>query len=230
MYKIIKHKFHEKDNIFFSTDWHIFHNPTSWDVPIWKMRGYESWEEHMEDVVAKVNARVNSNSIIYNLGDAFLNAKDGEVLGFLSRIKCEIRYLWGNHESNMYRLYKQEIEKQYGVSGVEIYPLQMGNVTFIGNHLEIFVGNQRIIMNHFPLRIWHKNNSKHGGVSICLSGHSHGSDKGRNPNCPVGKALDVSWDWKKDIWSFDEVMDVMSTKFVETLDHHRDTIHVPLID
>jgi calcineurin-like phosphoesterase family protein len=223
MYNIIKHKFHEKDNIFFTSDWHIFHNPTSWDVPIWKMRGYESPEEHKEDVIAKVNARVNKHSIIYNLGDGFLNAKDDEVLEFLSRIRCEIRYLWGNHASNMYRLYKQEVEKQYSITGVEVYPLKMGNVTFMGNHLEMFVGNQRIILNHFPLRIWHKNNSKHGSPSIHLSGHSHLSDKGRSPNSPLGKAFDLGWDFKKDIWSCNEVMDVMSTKFVETLDHHDST-------
>jgi hypothetical protein len=32
--------------------------------------------------------------------------------------------------------------------------------------------------------------------------------------------LDVSWDYKRDIWSFEEVEDVMSTKDILTVDHH----------
>lgn len=131
--------------------------------------------------------------------------------------------LWGNHESNTFRLYKEEVRNQfglaYGVEDVEVYPLRMNNVVFLGNHQEIFIGKQRIILNHFSLRIWHKNNSKHKSPAWMLSGHSHNSDKGRNPDSPYGKAVDVGIDWGN-IWSFNEISDIMSTKTVEILDHH----------
>jgi hypothetical protein len=37
----------------------------------------------------------------------------------------------------------------------------------------------------------------------------------------MGKYLDCSWDWKKDIWSFEEIRDIMSTKEIYVTDHVR---------
>lgn len=217
MYKILKHRWDDKDKIFWVSDTHAYHDPIHWEVPLWKSRGYNSAEEAAEDKIEKINAKVGKDDILYHLGDGFLNATDDQVKSWLGRINCQnIRWLWGNHESNLYRLYKQEIKSQYGLEGVEIYPLRMGNVEFLGNHLEIEVGKQKIIMNHFPLRIWHKN----GKGSWMLSGHSHLTDKGRHPNNQYARAMDCGWDWNKDVWSFAEIRDIMSTKEVEILDHH----------
>lgn len=219
MYKILKHFWDDRNKLFWCSDWHTFHNPIHWNVPLWQSRGYASAEEAAQDKIKKINARVGENDTIYFLGDGFLNATDSQVQGWLSQIVCQnIRYLWGNHESNMYRLYKQTIAEKYPdlSPNVEIYPLKMGNVEFLGNHLEIEVGKQKIIMNHFPLRIWHKN----GHGAWMLSGHSHLTDKGRAPNSQRAKAMDCGWDWKKDLWSFEELRDIMSTKDTEILDHH----------
>jgi calcineurin-like phosphoesterase family protein len=217
MHKIKKFKWEDKDKLFFTSDWHIFHNPIHWQTPIWESRGYPSLESSVEDVILKINERVKHDDILFCLGDCFLNATDDQVLNWLSRIKCQNIYkLWGNHTSNTYRLYKQEVLKQFGRDDIEVYPIRVGNVEFYGNHLEILVGKQRIILNHFPLRIWHKN----GHGSWNLSGHSHMTDKGRHPDAPYHKGLDCGWDWKNAVWSFDEISDVMSTKEREILDHH----------
>ena len=139
-------------------------------------------------------------------------------LNWLNRIKCQnIIKLWGNHTSNTYRLYKAEVFKQYGLSDVEIYPIRMGNVTFVGNHADILVGKQLIVMNHFPLHIFR--NAQRGTMNI--SGHSHNMDVSRNPEHPQGKTLDVSWDYFRNVWSFGELIDVMSTKEINILDHRR---------
>lgn len=215
MYRILKHKYDDRDKLFFSSDWHIFHNP-SWDVPIWKTRGYLSASDAAEQILNTINARVSEHDTLYFLGDGFLNASDEEVIRWLSRINCKnIQYLFGNHCSNMYRLYTQEVERQYGDIGVEVYPLRMNNVVFLGNHIELHVGKQRIIMNHFPLHSFHKMK----GGSIMLSGHSHNTDKSRNPDWPTNRCLDIGWDWKRDVWSFEEIMDVMSTKTFTPVDH-----------
>ena len=224
MYKILKYKWEERNKLFFSSDWHVFHDPQRWPVPIWKMEGYESLDEKTEDVKNKVNAKVLENDTLFFCGDGFLNATDEQCLEFLSGLNCQnIHYLFGNHSSNMYRLYKQEVQKQFGRDDIEVYPLLMGDVLFVGNHLEIRVGKQHIVMNHFPLRIWNKNNWRHGSPSWNLSGHSHGSDPQRLPEYPVGKGLDLGWSIKKDVWSFEEIADIMSTKTVETVDHHDNT-------
>lgn len=219
MYRVIKHKYEDRNNLFFSSDWHVFHNP-SWDQPIWKTRGYLSAADASEKILTTINNRVPEQGILYFLGDGFLNASDEDVVQWLGRINCKnIHYIFGNHCSNIYRLYTQEIIRQFGDIGVEIYPICMNNVVFMGNHLEIQVGKQRIIMNHFPL---HSFNKMSRG-SIMLSGHSHNTDNSRNPNSPINRYLDIGWDWKCDVWSFEEIMDVMSTKTFVSVDHHNST-------
>lgn len=211
-----KYNWTERNRLFFSSDWHLFHDP-KWDVPIWKMRGYESAQDSTDKILEKVNERVGEDDIIYYLGDLALNASDDLLLDHLSKLNCKnIFKLWGNHTSNSYRLYKKEVEKQYNLKDVEIYPLKMGNLTFVGNHLNIRVGKQLIVMNHFPLHTHEM--APHGAWN--LSGHEHRNDPMREPAYPINKALDVSWDKKLDVWSYDEIMDVMSTKEIYVPDHH----------
>lgn len=217
MYKILKYKYENRNDHFWSTDFHNYHDP-SWPVPIWKMRGYNSPEESYNDVREKINAKVGEKQTLWVLGDSFLSATDEEVISWLNSIKCQnIMMLFGNHESQMYRLYKQELIKQFGRDDIEVYPLRMGNVTFLGNHQEIWIGKQQIIMNHFPLRIWHGDSRG----SWMLSGHSHLQDKGRRPESADQKGLDLGWDYKNDVWTYSEIEDVMSTKSIRILDHNR---------
>jgi calcineurin-like phosphoesterase family protein len=216
MYKIFKYRYEDRHKHFWSSDWHNFHDP-KWPTPIWESRGYDNHIHSSEEVIRVINERVGEDDILWYLGDGFLNASDGDCLGWLSRIKCQnIKYLFGNHESNMYRLYKQEVEKQYGTTDVEIFPIKMGNVEFMGNHVEIQIGKKHIVNNHFPLRIWNK--MQHGAWMV--SGHSHLNDPDRRPEAPIHKGLDVGWDYKNDVWSYEELEDVMSTKSLIVIDHH----------
>jgi len=214
--KNIKHKWEDRNKIFFSSDWHNYHDP-KWDVPIWKMRGYNSPQESVDDVVSKINARVKEDNFLYFLGDGFLNATDEQVLEWFSRINCKnINYIYGNHESNIFRIYRQAVLEKYGDPEIEVYPMRFNNVVFLGNYQEIYIGKKLIVLQHFPIKTWN-NNSRN---SFHLHGHSHNTDKSRNPEHPMGKCLDCSWDWKKDIWSFEEIEDVMSTKEMQIFDHH----------
>jgi calcineurin-like phosphoesterase family protein len=216
MNKIIKHKWEDRNKIFFSSDWHNYHDP-KWDVPIWKMRGYSSPQESLDDVVSKINARVKEDDFLYFLGDGFLNATDEQVLEWFSRINCKnINYIYGNHESNIFRIYRRTVLEIYGDPDIEVYPMRFNNVVFLGNYQELQVGKKSVILQHFPIHSW--NHMRHSAWMI--SGHQHNTDKTRNPEYHLGKMLDVSWDYKRDIWSFEEVEDVMSTKDILTVDHH----------
>lgn len=220
MYKILKYKWEDRHKHYWVSDLHTFHDP-NWPEPIWMMRGYDSAEECVEHQIDEINRVVPEDAILWNLGDGFLNATDEKVMGWWSKINCKnIHYLFGNHESSPYRLFKNEVKSQFGRDDVEVYPLRMGNVVFHGNHQEIMIGKQYIVMNHFAFRIWNKNNWRHGNPSWNLSGHSHLSDPERRPEFPKFKALDVGWDYKRSVWSFDQIQDVMSTKTTEVLDHH----------
>lgn len=217
MNKVRKHKWEERNKLFFSSDWHNFHNPQKWDVPIWKQRDYSSPEESCKDVIEKINSKVGEEDYLYYGGDGFLNAKDEDVLWWFDQIKCQnILYVWGNHEAGPFRLYRQEVERQYGFKNVEIYPLTMRNVTFLGNYQEILVGRQKIVLSHFPFHVW--NNMER--FSWNLHGHCHNNNKTRNPEYPNDKTIDLGWDYKKDVWSFSEIKDVMETKNLVIYDHH----------
>lgn len=223
MYRILKYPWDQRHKHFWVSDLHTFHDP-KWPIPIWEMRGYSSAQECVDHQVDEVNRRVGKNDILWNIGDNFLNATDDIVEEWWSRINCQnIQYLFGNHESCPWRIYQREVKKQYGLEDVEVYPLRYKNVVFMGNHLEIRIGKQHIVMNHFPFRIWNKNNWKHGAGSWAISGHSHLSDPDRRPESPTCKGLDIGWDYKKSVWSFEEIQDVMSTKMTQVLDHHSDS-------
>jgi calcineurin-like phosphoesterase family protein len=216
MKEIIKHKWEDLDKIYVSSDWHNYHDP-KWDIPIWKMRGYISPEESKEDVIDKINNKVGLDDILYYLGDGFLNSTDEQCLEWFLRINCKnIYYIFGNHESNIHRIYKKECYEQYGVRGIEVYPLKYKNITFLGNYQEIQIGKHSITLTHFPMHGWNKN--AHGAIN--LHGHCHNNDSTRNPEHHMGKCLDCSWDYKNDVWKMKEIFDIMSTKEILITDHH----------
>lgn len=216
MYNILKFKKEDVDKHYFCSDLHNYHNP-NWPVPIWKGRGYSNHTEQPNDAINKINAKVGVDDYLWMLGDGFLNSTDELVERWFDRIVCRnIYYLFGNHESSPYRIYKNQVKELYGEDDIEVYPLRWKNVVFIGNHVEVFFGRRRVIMNHFPLRIWHKNHR----AAWCLSGHSHLNDWGRSPDCPDSKSMDLGWDYKNDIWSFKEIEEIMNKKGIELFDHH----------
>jgi calcineurin-like phosphoesterase family protein len=183
------------------------------------MRGALNAQDFAEKTLTLINDTVPEDGILYFLGDMFLNTTDEKCVAWLSGIKCKhIRVLWGNHESNMYRIYKQMVKDVFQTDTIEVYPFShkmIPNVEFMGNHLEIQVGKKRIILNHFPLRIY---NGSHR-TAWHLSGHSHLNDPERRPEFPIGKTVDVGIDYGK-IWSFNDIEDIMSTKDVNLIDHH----------
>lgn len=123
MQKILKFKYEDRHRHFWSSDWHVYHDP-SWEVPIWASRGYLNAQDSAERILEKVNSRVGEKDTLWYLGDMFLNSSDEQVLNWLNGLKCRnIKYLFGNHESNMFRLYRQAVKQQYGLDDVEVYPV-----------------------------------------------------------------------------------------------------------
>ena len=68
MNKILKFNYNERHKHYFSTDWHIYHDP-SWNIPIWEQRGYLNAEDAAERILQKVNERVGEDDILWFLGD-----------------------------------------------------------------------------------------------------------------------------------------------------------------
>ena len=74
-------------NILWGSDFHFGHDPIHWDVPLWKMRGWDSVEESNESIINNVNARFESFNnfklnILILLGDVYIpSRKEGRREG-----------------------------------------------------------------------------------------------------------------------------------------------------
>lgn len=102
--KPYKFKSSDYDKILFCSDTHYNHNP-KWDIPLWKMRGFNSVESHdrwQENEFSKVS----ENSIIFHLGDPALNSTPEKMLNLFNKTSSKIFFIFGNHFSCDYALYR----------------------------------------------------------------------------------------------------------------------------
>lgn len=221
---IKKLRFNDPDKSkFFCSDLHVFHNP-NWENPLWKMRGYNSVEEMNRDIIDKINAKVGADDVLFHLGDLALNSTAEKTKSFLSQIVCQnIYHLFGNHHGSDYSIYKEEVYNQYGLTDKEVYPLRYKNLVFLGRSAEVVVDHQLIYLSHYPMFSWNKSHKElDKGGSISLSGHEHYHVFEHTAANKKGKrALDVGWEGKNDIYSFEEIMKIMKEKKVTQNGHHK---------
>lgn len=189
---------------------------------IYEPRGYANMTDHDEGIIQKWNEKVKVSDTVFHLGDAFCcSNKSSDVLNVFRRLNFSTLFLlWGNHPASVKQLFQEEIEAQYGLKDVEIYPLtkQIGQkkIVFLGHYAEVYLNGQHVCMSHFSHRSWHKN----GAGSIMCCGHSHGNDKGINAGATDGKILDCGTDNFGAPVSFSEIKRIMSKKEVKITDHH----------
>jgi calcineurin-like phosphoesterase family protein len=205
------------NTIWFTCCPHIFHTKPF----IWQKRGYNSFEEHANDIVHIINSYVKKDDTLFVLGDGFLNSTEEQVKKWWKRINCDnIKYVFGNHEGSMKKIYKQEIINKHAkpersddyLFYIEIYPLKVcdDKVEILGNYVEANINNKDISL------IW--NNSQHGSWN--LHSHNHGSYKESLPDFPLYRRLDCGWDVFKRPINFQEILNIMAKKQIAQLDHH----------
>jgi calcineurin-like phosphoesterase family protein len=203
-----KCRFENMGNVFFSSDLHLFHKRDF----VWKERGYDSVEAHSKAVISKINENVQKDDFLFYLGDFSLNSTPEQTLEALNSINCSnICYIWGNHESNVRRIYRDGLKQDH-----EFYPIKLGNVTFAGWLVEATINGQYTVCCHFPMEGW--NHQRDGAWHI--HGHEHRKLTTSLPDYPKGKRLDVGWDVFPYPVSFQEVKGIMDKKEVTTIGHH----------
>lgn len=151
----LKEKFN-KDNLYFTSDTHFFHN----NIIEYCNRPFSNVHEMNESLVTLWNSKVPKDGIVFHTGDFSLTASPNALDTLLNRLNGEIHLIIGNHEKDA--LGKEYIRKRW---------------KSIHDILEIFVedeeityGEQHIIMCHYPMMVW---NASHRG-SWQLFGHVHG--------------------------------------------------------
>lgn len=160
-------------------------------------------EEHDNWLTDLWNNQVADKDEIIVLGD-FCFAKGYETLkDIVTRLKGKKQFILGNHdsESNFARLHRD------------------GLIEWYGHYKEIKIGEQKVVLFHFPILAWHRQH--YGSWHLC--GHLHGSLLPENNR---GKMLDVGLDNAYNLYGehkfFTEQMlsDYMQTKEIYIADGH----------
>jgi hypothetical protein len=105
--KPYKFKSTDYDQILFCSDTHYNHDP-KWEIPLWMRRGFNSIIEH-DEWLEKQFSQVSDNSIIFHLGDAALNSTPEKMLSLFNKTSAKIFFIFGNHFSPDYALYRSAL-------------------------------------------------------------------------------------------------------------------------
>jgi len=165
---------------FFTADWHLWHR----NIIRLCNRPFATVEEMNETIIHDANNRVGPYDHLWILGD-YLWKRKALIPVTLQQLRCKhVHIVFGNHDD--------AARKMRGC--------------FESSHelFEINVGNQAIVLCHYPMRSWHK--SRYGAWQ--LYGHHHGT----LPEDPHLFSMDMGVDTHHHPWSFDEVKAYMDMK------------------
>ena len=213
--------------LLFVSDLHLNHDKEF----LWGKRGYSSSAEHKRDILAKLGAEANDETILINLGDAAFRDPEHETFDLLAALPFYQHFhVWGNHPSGAKQAYRASVSQTFAgniakplLDELEIYPVMWHNVTFLGYQSFFRYQDQTIFANHFPQAIWDemKNDVWH------VAGHSHGSFDATNGQSTMdGKIMDVGVEQSQKyndgnpFLTFEQVKAFMDARAVVKKDHH----------
>lgn len=206
---------HPDDDVFVTSDLHFHQKCDSWDNPLWKMRGYNSIQEHYDGIVKNWNSVVKNTSIVFNLGDSIFQSNGKENL---MKMFHDLNFHWmfiapGNHHSGWGQVFSE----------LESNILQAGEKTviFCPNLFEAIINKQPVVFSHYFLASWNGQSSSKGG-SFLLNGHSHQTLlKGELADyISRVRAMDVGIDATGFPFSFKEIKDKLNKITPYAPDHH----------
>lgn len=200
----IKFKDTPEQKLFVTGCLHLNHNP-SWEIPLHKMRGYDSSLEMTEDIISIINQTCQESDILLVLGDFCLNTSVEKFCSDVQRIKPKLWFVSGNHNSPWEREFENGRFNGW-----------KNKVDVLGPYIEMIWNKQLVVANHYAFQVW--NGSHHGSWSLCS--HSHGSLNTILPDFANGKQLDCGWDVHKKPLSFEEIKEIMDKKSISIPDHH----------
>ena len=196
--------------IYITSDFHLGHQKDF----VWEARGYANPNEHTKGIVSITNEIVRPNDVLIFLGDWCLNTTIDQFNETLDMFKCQNIYaLWGNHNNPHEKgVYKKLVGDKF-----ETYPFKYKNMTYYGYYMEAILNGQYCVLCHYPIWIW--NEMAHGAWMLC--GHSHYGFPSTQAESDYGKILDLGWDGHNKPWTLEEIKEVMDTKGVPIVDHHK---------
>ncbi len=203
----------DESKLFVSGCLHLRHAP-KWEVPIWKMRGFNSSEEMTDGIIASINDTCRESDVLFVLGDFCLNTSEGEFIELINRIKPKMWFINGNHPNPWQKMYYAHCIEKFGyeVLGYE----WLNKIIYLGDYVELVWNKQMAVCNHYPMLVW--NHMSHGVWS--LVSHSHGSCELTLPDNKSMKQLDCGWDLFRKPLGFEEIKNIMDKKDIAKNDRH----------
>lgn len=201
------HVKHDKQNIFFCSDYHHDHKK----ICIYDNRPFANVEEMHEALISNWNSVVTNNDIVYYLGDLSFGAFES-MRDFVNQLNGKINIVLGNHDH--YRDIKNlnRFDNIYGY-GKEIWIKDECEETKKSK------GYQQIILSHYPILSWNRQHYS----SIHLHGHSHQA---------LTKVEQLNWYYNRKVLdvgcngtnytplSYTEVKELLNNKTVPKNDSH----------
>lgn len=107
----------------------------------------------------------------------------------------------GNHDDEL-----DKAVSKYGMTSLQHVELR--------DYLEMYYGDQKLVLFHFPLVVWNKGH--HGALHF--HGHCHGTLNEYNKK--YSNRLDVGWDSFGRILNIEEAITMAKQRQYKAVDHH----------
>lgn len=195
---------------------HFNHDP-KWDIPLWKMRGYNSAKEMTEDIILGINKLCRQSDNLLILGDFCLNTSIEEFWKIVGRLLPTLWFVDGNHDNPWKKEYERFCISNYGHIAIH-YEGWMDKINYYGAYLQLVWNKKSFVCNHFPYLVF--DGMAKNTYSLCS--HSHGSCEWTLPSDKRMKQLDCGWDIHKQPLSFKDIMKIMDKKTRDFLPDHHD--------
>lgn len=163
-------RFNADAKLLFWSDLHIRHNRDFILAP----RGFQKVEHQDDTLPQRLRERCDAETTLFLLGDSIfgMGALDYWLKFLNSFAAKEVYIMPGNHFAGL-----QDLINKYG----EEFQLGEKLIKIVPNYFEIQVGEQLIVMSHYPMASWNGINKG----SFHIHGHTHGN----LINTEIGKVL-----------------------------------------
>ena len=145
--------------IFFTSDTHFGHNKEF----LYGSRGFNSVEEHAEEIIKRWNSVVKAHDVVYFLGDMTLSTEyEEKALEWVKRLNGEIYWIAGNHDTN---------------NRIDKFLVECDNIAeFRGFAERMKLDKKSLLLSHYPTITANRLDSDEPGlknVVYNLHGHTH---------------------------------------------------------
>lgn len=215
LYKTIRIEADSKSILFWGCT-HYNHDP-SWEIPIWKQRGFDSALHARESLINNWNSKASENTIGFLLGDImFGRGGKEEFLSILERHQFKEMYICsGNHFAG-FNFCLEDLTDEDGNYQFN----DCKKVIFCPNLFEVCINKQNMVLSHYPILSFNGQSKGYWHLFSHVHGNLEKSEIGSKYINSGAKVYEVSVEKNSYPISMFELTKIMSKKQPTSFDHH----------